>query len=352
MSSADSRALRCVAEMMPHRVSHRQLVRAVERSTSLRLLDDALSLILDVGREAAKPAIEWRRYQFAWPPQSDDSWYLAGCASSVCSAWADLCGAWRASLLRLHITLDSDRQAWAVARSCPMLQELWIAGVVSIIAWEENERVSEDDEPPVHARQSAQLDDFGLQAIAHGCPSLRCLVVHECHGIGPGVLSHLHHMQLTQLTVVDCFRFCVPEKEFGDSLAAMGHPTLQRLQLHSCNLKNSTGDGAVRCAAAASALLELDLTYTEVSSGFFARALKACTRLRRLDVSYEAVGEAILAAAAHCPELEELNLVLFNEDDKPADHAWARLAAGCPRLRAVTLENVDGHVVQALLQGV
>ena len=49
MDATSAALLRGIAETMPHRVSHRQLARAVERSQSRHPLDDVLALALNVG---------------------------------------------------------------------------------------------------------------------------------------------------------------------------------------------------------------------------------------------------------------------------------------------------------------
>ena len=239
-----------------------------------------------------------------------------------------------------------------MARSCPKLQELWISSPVGIADVPDD--IGSVRQEEFQEELGKQLSDFGVRALAQSFPHLRSFVMQDCHLITPAVLPCLHWMQLRQLSVIDCYQFR-SKSNYAHTLQNLGHPTLQRLHLCSCDLSedyaaSSTGH-ALMCSDRSS-LTELDLTYTEVSVGFYTLALRGCEHLKRLAVAYGAVEEALLAAAAHCSELEQLELTLVHIDEVPADHAWLALAKGCPRLRALSLENVEMGVVGEMLPSI
>mgnify|MGYP006153540457 CR=1 FL=1 len=128
-----------------------------------------------------------------------------------------------------------------MARSCPKLQELWISSCVDIADWEENKMMIELY-LPVPAQQSGQVTNFGVTAIAHGCPALRSFVMQNCHRVTPSTLGCLQGLQLRQLSVIDCFQFrCAQAIEGG--LVDVGCPTMRRLHLISCDLLDTSGEG-------------------------------------------------------------------------------------------------------------
>ena len=170
----------------------------------------------------------------------------------------------------------------------------------------------------------------GLKALAEGCPRLRAIDLTACRLVDDACVAELAFPRLESLSL----RSCSHLTDVGVGSLAAGCPALVRISLASC--KHVTDAGMVALVAGCPSLTDVDISgCNEVTVQGIDALAAAAPGLARLAVcGLSGLTDAGLDKVA---TLQHLAAIELADCPRLTPTGLAKLSAGCPRLRSVSL---------------